>query len=69
MALERPSENPSGENVKEREGPVNETLENAGPLSDHKFAVDPRGWMLRPAESTVRTSTRLPEIAIIRARV
>ena len=35
-ALERPSENPSGENVKERAGPLSETFERDGPLSDQR---------------------------------
>jgi len=41
-ALESPSEKPSGEKVKDFDGPTSDTLESAGPLSAHRWAVDPR---------------------------
>jgi hypothetical protein len=69
VALDSPSENPSGENVKVRAGPASDTRESEGPLCDQSGVVYPRAWMLRVVGSTVNTRTRLPVIAISRARV
>jgi hypothetical protein len=68
VALERPNENPAGENVKVRLGPASDTPLESGPASDHKTVASPRGRMVTVRESTDKTSTFPSVIAMRRAR-
>ena len=68
VALERPIENPSGENVNWRREPARETRCATGPASDQLGVVRPRRRMVRVRESTESTVTILWVTAISRAR-